>query len=38
MQELSNSFKDDAKLVDLNWESFCYLIKSKYQEDLEGFM
>ena len=38
MQELSNSFKDDAKLVDLNWESFCYLMKNKYQEDLEGFM
>ena len=38
MQQLSSSFKDDAKLVDLNWESFCYLIKSRYQEDLEGFM
>ena len=36
MANLNKDFSDKSKLVDLNWESFTYLIAKKYEEDLEG--
>ena len=36
MANLNKDFSDKTKLVDLNWESFTYLIAEKYEEDLEG--
>ena len=36
MTNLNQDFSDKSKLVDLNWESFTYLIAKKYEEDLEG--
>ena len=36
MANLNKDFSDKTKLVDLNWESFTYLISKKYEEDLEG--
>ena len=36
MKNLNGDFSDKSKVVDLNWESFTYLISKKYEEDLEG--
>ena len=36
MANLNKDFSDKTKLVDLNWESFTYLIAEKYEEDLGG--
>ena len=36
MKNLNGDFFDKSKVVDLNWESFTYLISKKYEEDLEG--
>lgn len=36
MTNLNQDFSDKSKLVDLNWESFTYLIAEKYEEDLKG--
>ncbi|MAV83871.1 MAG: hypothetical protein ACJ0F8_04015 [Gammaproteobacteria bacterium] len=38
MSELNGVFFDETKLVDLSWDSFCYLLKNTFQDDLEGFM
>ena len=34
MKNLNGDFSDKSKVVDLNWESFTYLISKKYEEDL----
>ena len=36
MKNLNGDFYDKTKVVDLNWDSFIYLISQKYEEDLEG--
>ena len=36
MKNLNGDFSDKSKVVDLNWESFTYLISKKYEEDLKG--
>ena len=36
MKNLNGDFYDKTKVVDLNWDSFTYLISQKYEEDLEG--
>ena len=36
MKNLNGDFSDKSKVVDLNWESFTYLVSKKYEEDLEG--
>ena len=36
MNNLNGDFYDKTKVVDLNWDSFIYLISQKYEEDLEG--
>ena len=36
MKNLNGDFSDKSKVVDLNWESFTYLISKKYEEDLDG--
>ena len=36
MKNLNGDFYDKTKVVDLNWDSFTYLIRQKYEEDLEG--
>jgi len=36
MTNLNQDFSDKSKLIDLNWESFTYLIAEKYEEDLKG--
>jgi hypothetical protein len=36
MENLNGDFYDKTKVVDLNWDSFTYLISQKYEEDLEG--
>ena len=35
MKNLNGDFSDKSKVVDLNWESFTYLISKKYEEDLD---
>lgn len=35
ISNLNQKLNDDTKLVDLNWDSFIYLIDNFYQEDLE---
>ena len=36
VKNLNEQLSDTSKLVDLNWESFIYLLNEKYQIDLEG--
>ena len=36
MKNLNGDFYDKTKVVDLNWDSFIYLISQKYEKDLEG--
>ena len=36
VKNLNEQLSDTTKLVDLNWESFIYLLNEKYQIDLEG--
>jgi hypothetical protein len=36
MKNLNGDFYDKTKVVDLNWDSFTYLISQKYEEDLKG--
>ena len=35
ISNLNQKLNDETKLVDLNWDSFIYLIDNFYQEDLE---
>ena len=35
VKNLNEQLSDTTKLVDLNWESFIYLLNEKYQIDLE---
>ena len=36
VKNLNEQLSDTTKLVDLNWESFIYLLNEKYQIDLES--
>ncbi|MBA87491.1 MAG: hypothetical protein CMB29_05460 [Euryarchaeota archaeon] len=36
VKNLNENLSDTSKLVDLNWESFIYLLNEKYQIDLEN--
>ena len=38
VKNLNEKLSDTTKLVDLNWESFIYLLNEKYQIDLEDHM
>ncbi len=38
VSELNPNLIDSLKVVDLNWESFCYLLKTMYEEDLRSHL
>jgi len=35
-KNINRELRDSSKVVDLNWDSFTYLIKQMYEEDLKG--
>ena len=35
-KNINRELSDSSKVVDLNWDSFTYLIKQMYEEDLKG--
>ncbi len=36
VKNINRELRDSSKVVDLNWDSFTYLIKQMYEEDLKG--
>ncbi|MDA1056338.1 MAG: hypothetical protein O3A58_00725 [Proteobacteria bacterium] len=36
VSEVNPNLTDSLKVVDLNWESYCYLLKTMYQDDLRS--
>ena len=38
VSEVNPNLIDSLKVVDLNWESFCYLLKTMYEEDLRSHL
>ncbi len=38
MSEVNPALKSKSQVLDLNWDSFCYLLKNIYKEDLEDHL
>mgnify|MGYP003343575003 CR=1 FL=1 len=38
MSDVNPALKSKSQVLDLNWDSFCYLLKNIYKEDLEDHL